>query len=137
MAQTSIVPSHGLGHHSFVGRIAVAPLTLRSAKSVTMSSRRITKVVLFGARALLLVLGAWFARWMIVPSLLPGWVVVHSPVIDPVLRASALGDAGDEHVGVSRLAEFGPDAVPIIIPYLKHPDPKFPAGFWSGPRKHP
>lgn len=80
-------------------------------------------MVLLGTFAILILVGVGFACWIGAPRLFPTWVVVHSPWVDPVIRACGAGDVGDEHVGMSRLAEFGPPAVPIILPYLKHSDP--------------
>lgn len=87
------------------------------------STRRKIAMFIFGTLAILMLCGAWFACWIGVPNLFPNWVVVHSPWMDPVIRACAAGDAGDEHIGMSRLASFGPAAVPNILPYLKHFDP--------------
>lgn len=76
-----------------------------------------------GTAAILMALSVGVTFWIWLPTAFPSWVVLHSPWIDPVVRASAAGDADTEHVGMSRLAQFGQSAVPIVLPYLKNSNP--------------
>lgn len=80
-------------------------------------SRRLPFWAMIIALVICALAGVFTLLWFKLPTWAPGWVVEHSPWVDPIVRAVEV-EPGHWESASKRMGRWGPSVVPAMIDYL-------------------